>query len=88
MKLSLINTFRTQNIIPLQYFIAKIAVAILFVAVMIGAGFTAWLLMVKGVTVARLLQLAAILLAAYVGGAAHGEVDRRIKEAQEVANAS
>lgn len=83
MKISHENIFHTQNKIPMRYVIAKIAVVIFFIVVMVGTGFTAWLLLAKGITMTRLL-LAAVLMVSYLGGAAHGEIDQRIEKMQKV----
>ena len=70
----------------MMYTLAKIGLALLFIFVLAGTGFTAWRLFTKGLTIARLLVILALMGVSYIGGSWHGYVARKTEELKEHEN--
>lgn len=59
-----------------KYTIVKLSLGCLFVGLLVGIGFIAYLLLTEGVTITRLLLLSMLLVSSYVGGSCHGTLHK------------
>ena len=66
-----------------RYTVIKIGLGVLFVCIMASCATIAYKLFTDGITVGRLVLLAALMVASYIGGACHGSTNRQIEKMKE-----
>lgn len=69
-----------------KYTFVKILLGCLFIGLQSAIFITAWLLFTEGITWGRLVVIIASFLLAYIGGACHGTINRKIEKSKEEQN--
>ena len=74
---------KTISKVARKYIVKKIGLGCLFVGIQVSTGVIGWALFTDGITVGRLLLLAGLMAASYIGGSCHGIANRKIEELEE-----